>query len=293
MKVFIPTLNREKTINTPWAWEGMDYLVVCHTEEQREAYLREQPRLLPERVVVSGAPTGIKDGTVGINAQRKWIVNTYAQSGEWLCIADDNISHFAGVPERYASLSSLPVQEPEQAAGYDTASWKALFSHTLSESEMERILASMIEQCDRDDIWLAGFATTDNHYFLGRHWRRTGFVCSKIMLWKHDPTWPWDSMEHIDDYHYSAENHLRHGRVLVNNWVIPVSGHYQPGGIGPYHERIPYRRQSVERLVVQYAGLLRPKQRRGFEPNTELAFRLTTEAQVDKWRENRLLSSHL
>lgn len=286
MRVFIPTLNRQDTIKTPWAYDDMDYVVVCHSDAQRDAYLAAQPRLEPARVISSGVPTGITGGTIGANGQRKWVVEHYAKPGEWVLFADDNIAAFAGVPLWLHSEATLPVKDGS-ATDYGASSWNALYGHRFDRDDMDDIVATMTDRCDRDGIWIAGFATNGNPYFLGNHWRRVGYVSSKAMLWKHDPTWPWELMEHMDDYHYSAEHHRRHGRVLVNNWVIPVAGHYEPGGVGSYQSRIPYRRESVHRLVALYDGLLRPKQRKGFAPNTELAFRLTTEKQVDAWRHAR------
>lgn len=288
MRVYIPTLNRQHTITTPWAWDDMDYCVVCHSPEQRDAYLAAQPRLDPERVIVSGVPTGIEGGLVGANGQRKWIVETFAQPGEWVMFADDNIRRFTGVEPRLNGLTSLPVDDPAMAVQYGAPSWRALYGYRYLGVQMAMILEEMIVQCEKRGVWIAGFATTDNHYFRAKHWRRVGYVSSKAMLWRHDPSWPWGEMEHMDDYHYSAEHHARHGRVLVNNWIAPISGHYEAGGVGVYSDRVRYRRESVRRLVAAYDGLLRPKQRKGFYPNTELAFRLTTERQIDAWRRNRV-----
>ena len=52
----------------------------------------------------------------------------------------------------------------------------------------------------------------------------------------------------------------------------------------PYKERVPHRKQEVRTLCALFPGLLRPKQRRGFAVDTELALRLRTPVQVEAWR---------
>ena len=86
----------------------------------------------------------------------------------------------------------------------------------------------------------------------------------------------------------AAEHLLRHGRVLRNDWAYPVAGHDEPGGVGPYQSRIPHRREAVRNPVAQYRSLLRPKQRKGFALDTELALRLHTLLQVETWRYSML-----
>ena len=286
MKVFIPTHNRADRITTPWAWPGMDYCVVCHTDQARDAYLWRQPLLDPERVLVSAVPA---DET-GLVRQRAWIAARFGRPGEWLFFADDNIRRFTGIAADVGAsgagsdVDTLPTQHPAAATAYGVASWGALFGRVLDATDMTRVVGLMQWRAEAMGVWLCGFATTDNPYFRGKHWRTVGYVSGKAMLWRHDPDYPWSEIVHMEDFHHSAEHHRRHGRVLVNNWVAPDARHYEPGGMGVYAARIPQRRASVVALLARYPGLLRAKDRPGFEPGTELGFRLTTGPQVDRWR---------
>ena len=88
----------------------------------------------------------------------------------------------------------------------------------------------------------------------------------------------------MDGFHDTAEHPLRHGRVRRNDWAYPMAGHDEPGDVGPYDGRVPYRQEAVRNLCAMYPGLRRPKQRKGFEPDTELALRLRTLVQVEQWR---------
>jgi hypothetical protein len=271
MKVFIPTKNRAATISTHQAFEGEDYTVVVHDETQKALYC-ENPTIEPSRVVVSGVP----GDTFGLTRQREWVCRNLVEPGEWFVFADDNIKSLSAVPEPHYLEPSLPVQ--------DDKSLKEVYDTPCSPARFMEIGREMCQEAGRVGANLCGFATTGNFFFRGRKYRYAGYVIGKLMLWCNQPDFEFDHTVSMEDFRNTAEHLYRYGAVLINNYVFPVAGHYEQGGMGTYEERIPIRKRDVKLLLKQYPGLFRVKDRPGFEPNTDLALRIHHPRQIQQWR---------
>lgn len=268
MKIIIPSYNRATTIKTPRYLESggcNDYRVVVHTDEQAREYEKEGVKNL----VVSGVPRGITN-------QRNWITRNLVEPNEWYVSLDDNITGFRGVaPEHYAS-PELAVK----SSRFD----RAIFDYQIPWGELFERWRLDIAHADAHGIAYVGFATVPNYYFLGKKYRHVGYVISKAVLIRRMGIWYDTKLEAMEDFGFCAENLVRFGKVLINNFIIPEAGHYEAGGIGTYEERLPRKIQDCEYLMQKYPGLFRYKVKAGCHPRAELQIRFTSSEQVEKWR---------
>jgi hypothetical protein len=279
MRCLIPTYNRAGTITTATLLRDAFFVtILTHTEREREAIAEAQPELRDLLLV-----TNVPSGPHGANAQRAWAAEHLLQPNEWCLYADDNIRSIVSVREDLYTRDELPVRDVD-VRQFDEATWNSVYDYAIDAARLRVVIHDMLIRAEARGYWSCGFGTNTSALYRPRHWRTVGYVSSKLMLWKHDVTFPWHDMVHMDDFNYSAEQHLRHGGVLINHWIHPKATHYAGGGLGAYRDRVSKRQESVALLMERYPGLLRVKSRPGFAPNSELTFALRSPREVAAWR---------
>lgn len=287
MRVFIPTKNRPTTIQTHRTLLGqMDYRVVVHNEQQAEAYLAGSD-VPPSRIVISHTP----DDTFGKTRQLDWITNTLLEPGEWVLFADDNIRAVCAVDEPYRKQDELPTDDymedpannPEGAV-----KWHRIYGNKgpglQDPDELLGLLQLCITMAESHSANLVGFALNTNPLFRAKQWRTVGYASGKMYLWRHRPDYPWRHDISLDDFLHTAQHLLDDGHVIINNFIHPRAGHYEPGGLGTYEERLAQRLLDTALLMKIFPELFRYRQRKGFHPQYDIALRYHTAEQIDKWR---------
>jgi hypothetical protein len=221
--------------------------------------------------------SGVKADAYGLTRQREWVIQNLVHPGEWFVFADDNIRSLTAVGDVFYDMPEIPAENfPRQML-------KALYATPCDASRFERIAQDTIVYAQTVGAQLCGFAVVDNYFFRGKKFRQVGYVIGKLMLMQQN-TIPFDHTITMEDFRNTAEHLLVNGAVVVNNYLFPVAGHYEAGGMGKYAERVPYRQRDVLALLAQYPGLFRVHNRDGFEPNTDLALRLHSPEQIQRWR---------
>ena len=272
MRVFIPTKGRHKSISTHQAFDGSDYFIVVHDEDERERYV-DNSTVEESRVIVSG----VAADDYGLTRQREWICENLVEPDEWFVFADDNIKALTAVAKGYYDCTELPVQDGNGPI------WKDVYSRLCTVERFMEIAAETRGIAESVGAHWCGFATTPNFYFRGTKWRYAGYVIGKLTI-AHNIGVPFDHTISMEDFNNTAEHLYRFGAVVINNFVWPQAGHYEGGGMGRYEERVPVRKQDVQLLLRKWPGLFRVKNRPGFEPDTDLALRLHRAKQIQQWR---------
>lgn len=268
MKIFILSKGRADSISTHKLFDDYDYKIVLHNEDEKTAYLKNDS-ISPEKLIVSGAPFGVAH-------QRQWIQDNLVEKGEWYVSLDDNIRAFQAVPLPHYAKESIPVQIDPKS--------KELFETPCSAKTFLEICGNMAAIGEIERAYNIGFGTTPNFFFRGRKLRYVGYVISKACVRKNVGT-PFElEAQSMEDYAYTAETLLRYGKVLINNYVFPVAGHYEKGGIGTYAERLPHKIKDSAYLMKKYPGLFRNPKKKTADSQGELMIRFTTLAQVEQWR---------
>lgn len=280
MKIIIPTKGRERSISSHnvTAFAHADLHVLVHNNEERDRYLELNPDLASALVVTDTEPD-----TFGLTRQREWACRNLADPGEWFVFCDDNVLDLTAVPWLSYGEDALPVQVANAAPGWPQQGWRHLFGRSVPATDWDALYEALVGTAGILGARLVGFATNSNPYFRGKHFRTVGYVIGKMMLWKNDP-YEWNHAISMEDFVHTAEHLRRYGRVLIDNFIFPKAQHYQPGGMGPYRERIEQRRQDCTALLLRYPGLFRIRERGGFEYGTDLSVRLSSEKQVERLR---------
>jgi hypothetical protein len=277
VKIFIPTKNRQDTISIPDAYQGHDWRVVVHSTAQRDLYWRAG-RVPRKRIIVSFTPGDV----FGLTRQREFVCNELVQRGDWFVFSDDNVRWVEGLPlPHYASDE---IELPHECS----KKWRALYRTRVTPARFDTLFAEMTEKAMGIGAHLCGFGTNDNYYFRRKHWSIHKYVIGKLMF-VHNIGMPYDHTISMEDMRVTAEHLLRFGVVLVNNYVRPEAGHYEAGGMGTYLERIPQRRADCIRLLEMFPGLFRyrkPGNQKDAVADADLAFRLHSTKQIEKWRES-------
>lgn len=272
MKVIILSKGRADSICTHRLFK--DYMLVLHNEEEKAEYLRLNQELSPEKVIVSGVPFGVA-------RQRQWIQENLVEKGEWYVSLDDKIKAFQAVPEPLYESESLEVQTDDEKKRLEL---KEAFETEISGERFLELCEALAKKGEKERAYNIGFGTTANFFFRGRHYRYVGYVISSACVRKNVGT-PFElENDSMEDYGYTAETLLRYGKVLIDNYIFAVKGHYEKGGIGTYAERLPAKIRDSAYLIKKYPGLLRYNQKKGSDPNGELIFCFNSLDQVEKWR---------
>jgi hypothetical protein len=278
MRVFVPSKNRAKTLRTHKVFP--DATVVVHTATEATAYRAANPGL---NVVVSG----VVGDAYGLTRQREWICKNLAKPGEWFVFADDNIRSIVALVDPYYDQETLPINIGQyirlQSADYRTIWRRRLNTLCPTERFLQVIASDTIAYCKKIGAHLAGFSLTDNILVRNKKFSACGYAIGKLMLWHNTGRVPFDHTISMEDFYHTAINLLQYGVSVVNHYVYPRSGHYQPGGMGTYEERVPVRQRDVRLLMARFPGLFRVKDREGFAPNTDLQL-LVNEKTVEAWR---------
>lgn len=271
MRVFIPSKGRADTIRTHKVFEGADYMIVVHNNEERKAYI-SNPSIPKNRVIVSG----VKADAYGLTRQREWILENLVDYDEWFMFADDNIRKIEAVPESYYFTDELEF--PEKYSSF----WRKTFATPCDLDRFFDIAHDMCVTADEMGAYLCGFASVDNYYFRSNHWKTVAFVIGKLFL--QNSAWDihYNHTISMEDYYNTAMHFVEHGRILKNNYVRPHSYHYESGGMGRYEERATYREKDCTTLMNMFPGLFRV--RKSKSNRADLSLKLNNEDKLRKWR---------
>ncbi len=273
MKIIIPSKGRAETITTHQLFKDYDYYIVVHTKEDYDQYIQNKT-IGPKRIIISNAPYGLIH-------QRQWSLDNLVEDGEWFISADDDIRKITGVSEEYYNYAKLNPSLPNIRNIYNTE---------IPVTRFMDIVKEMTELADKNNIKYCGFAVVDNYYYRTTKYRFVGFVGGILTLKKkcdirYDPM-----VKFAEDYEYTAENLLYYGKVLINNYVYPVSKMYVKGGCGSKSSRLDRKIPDCHYFMQKYQGLFRYKIKKGCHPKSEIQIRFNNTKQVEEWRRKLLLT---
>lgn len=274
-RIFIPSKNREKTISTARYFAGFDYTVLVHNKDQASAYrlAGKATGVDPKRVIV----TGVAADQFGLTRQREWAIQNLVEENEWFIFADDNIRDIQIVYGSYYQAEKLPVQEDE--------SLRDVYRSQCDPREfMTTVFNECVAKAESLGVSHMGFASVDNYFFRANKWKSVAYIIGKLMLWKNTGTLVFDHTITMEDFELTAQSILKFGYSLVNNYVYPVAGHYEMGGMGTKKERLPDRLKDVELLTKKYPGLFNVKTRP--DGNPDLSLKFYTHDKAMEWRRN-------
>lgn len=283
MKVIIPTYGRPDLISTHKFFNSrlFEVIVLVHSKDQKRLYLNGPAR--HETIVV----TDVKTGPGGLTRQREWGLKNLCDKDEWILFADDNVVNFGVIEEPWYSSKELPSKDDWEGEVPWNAHWHRQTSKTASPERLDEVFNRSILFAEKKKARIVGFTLNNNPLFNRKKWKIGGYIIGKSMLWKNDPAYKWNHNITMEDFYNSAQHYVQYGMSLTNQFICPLAGHYQSGGLGTYDERVPHRLKDVQALLKLFPGFFRIKDREGFVENTDLAVRVRSNT-IDKWRASYL-----
>lgn len=267
IKVFIPSKGRAQTIRTHKLLnDKFDYRILVHSEADRLEYLKN-PSIDVSKIIA----TGIE---YNLSKQRNWIFDNVGKE-EWFVTMDDNIDKFTSINLEAYDSQVIDVEKEDS---------REMFENELNADQLYDLILQDIDKMRRNGIKYGGYAVLDNYYFRAKKYRYVGYVISKVAIYQECGLRFDEKAIAMDDYNYTAENLLKVGKVLINNFIFPVAKHYEQGGLGTYEERLERKIKGCTYLMRKYPGLFRYKAKSGCHPKAEIQVRFTNLSQVNKWR---------
>lgn len=269
--IYIPSYNRAETIKTT-KWldaDNIPYKVLLHSSNCADQYLKAG-HVKVGNLIVTEAPRGITN-------QRNWMTKNIAKVNQWYVSLDDNIGYLKRVIDKYYGLRSIDVANPSVR--------QADFNQAITAKEWLGLLEKDMQVAEQIKAEYIGFATVDNYFFNSKKYKPVGYVISKAVAIKYAGLKYDNNLEAMEDFGYCAAQLVKNNCVLINSWIKPVAGHYEPGGIGTYEQRVPRKIKDCEYLMRKYPGLFRYKEKKGCHPKAELQIRFHSPKQVIQWKQ--------
>lgn len=287
-KIFIPSYNRAgsgvfTTVNLLENAGCHDYKVVVRPSQYQD-YLRYVKRSNLLVLPYEG----------GLNAAREFIRGRLKR-GEWSIQFDDNVRGFIQPSKKFYRQNNEIAPGPGESM-ITRARWQRTMNEHVSWKEFYKLVVlDTLREAEKRGAWLAGFSAHENPAFRARKWTDVGYVCGKMLLMRNQGLrWNQSTESSGEDYALTAAHLYQNGRVLVNKWGHPLRVHYQPGGCGPYEERLPAMQRAQQELTQRYGDLFGVKNANSPEKKQgELRIRFNNLEQVERWRSNFAKSPNL
>lgn len=243
MKIFIFTYDRFNTISTSAYFKGLPHTVLCHTEEQKAAFLAGGRIYTPD-LVATGAPRGL--------AYNRNFALSQMQAGEWALFFVDDLIRMTYL-DGYEAVNSdtIPVDSASS-----TAEFRKKFKKECSAETFLQICEQEILHAEQLKMALVGFSLTDNPLFRRKKYAHWCLADGRCWLVKKTHLKFDNNVQLIDDTCWTAKNLEAFGGVVVNNWVLPECERYSAGAFGSIEQRMPQKLQECEYLVRKYPGYI-------------------------------------
>jgi len=263
MKVVIFTYDRYKTATTPNIVEesGLDYLVVCHSEEMRKKYISTGVVCNSKKIIASGVSKGLA-------SNRNWYIENYLKDGEWCVMLVDDLINITALDdyEKYDSFDNpaLPISIKNSTYWSRKMKKKIPFGKFYTYCEETR------DKAISQGISLAGFAAFTNPLFRNKKYKYNVLADGRAWVFQKTELRFDTNVQTIDDYCFSLQNIERLSGVLVNQWILPDCKRYSSGGYGTKDERMEQRKKECAYIVSRFAGAVDYADKKGWEYGTHI-----------------------
>lgn len=261
MKTFVFAYDRFATMTTPAMLdaEGIDHIVLCHTEEQKQKFI-EHGTADPKKLIATGQPKGI--------ARNRNAALEMMDDDEWALFLVDDMKQITELRNhdriREAELPITPKNQGTYAERFKTPiSLKDFMTRCL---QLARYTSSK-------GGYLAGFCNIDNPLFRAKHYKYNTLADGRAILVRKSHL-RYDENVHLqDDYCFTALNLRTFGVVVINNWVLPDFDRYTSGGAGTKEERMDDKIAECAYLVKHYPEWIDIRDKPGWPYGSHIAIR--------------------
>lgn len=260
MKVFVFTYDRYDSITTSGLLEaeGIDHIVLCHTEEQREGFIAGG-KVNPERIVVTYQPRGL--------AYNRNYALEMMEENEWAMFLVDDLKDVTELRNYDRATSPLPITMANQKV------YKERLNSPLSMEKFLMRANELSKLCDRNGAYLGGWAGIDNPIFRCDHYKTNVLADGRAWIVKKSHLRFDEGAQMIDDLCWTAQNIQEFGIVIVDLWILPDCRRYSKGGFGSIDERMEQKLTEAAHLVKTYPRLITFKEKTGWPYGSHVVLR--------------------
>ena len=238
MKIIIFTYDRYDSITTSEYFKEHAHIVLCHSEKMKSKYL-EHGRIYG-KLISTEEPKGL--------ANNRNYALSLMKEGEWAMFISDDLENVY----KYKHLETAKYDViPEEIDPNKS------FNDTISAEQLIEISKQEIKYCESKNIYLSGYASNENGFFLKKKKRDWSLVDGRCILVKKSNLKFDKNTQLVDDYSFTALNMKHFGKVNINQWVIPKCRRYTKGAYGSIEQRMDQKLRECKYLVEKYPDLIR------------------------------------
>jgi hypothetical protein len=256
VKVFTFFYNRYETATTSVALNqnGIDHYALIHNDSDLQKF--KKGNTLAGRPLVTGNGKGL--------AYQRNSALEMMNRGEWAVFMCDDF-------QKIKSFSREFIFSKTNKINITTQNQNAFrLKKEISIKEMFSFFPKLIQLAEANNIHLIGFGLHDNPMNLGRKFTHKGLADGRFWLVKKS-SYKFDlNAQLIDDVNWKAENLVRHGNVLVLNWLVPYFSRYTAGGFGSTEQRKALRKKECAYLANKFDPLVRVASKPGWDEGTHI-----------------------
>lgn len=257
MKKFIFTYDRYDKISTSRYLSSTPHIVLCHTEEQKQAFIKAGN--IHGEIIATGQPKGLSNN-------RNFALDMMAD-GEWAVFwVDDLISNtYLNNYKQYDSQLGIDsTNQPFFRKEFKTECASEMFDSICNET---------IEHAESKGFALCGFSLTDNPLFRNKQYSYWCLADGRCWLVKKTKLRFDTNVQLIDDTCFTALNLKTFGGIVVNNWVLPLCERYTAGSFGSIPQRMEQKKLECKYLVETYPDFICYAEKVGWETGSHVKIR--------------------
>ena len=254
MKIIIFTYDRYDSITTSEYFKEHEHIVLCHSEKMKSKYL-EHGRIYG-KLISTEEPKGLANN-------RNYAVSLMKE-GEWAMFISDDLENVY----KYKHLETAKYDViPEEIDPNKS------FNDTISAEQLIEISKQEIKYWESKNIYLSGYASNENGFFLKKKKRDWSLVDGRCILVKKSNLKFDKNTQLVDDYSFTALNMKHFGKVNINQWVIPKCRRYTKGAYGSIEQRMDQKLRECKYLVETYPDLIRYADKTNHVKGSHIKFR--------------------
>lgn len=271
-KIVVFTYDRYDTISTALALEetGAEFQVVCHSVDAAAKFI-EAGRVKSHRLWISNAPKGLA------NNRNAWM-GEFLKEGEWSLQLVDDWMYATSLAKYELQPDPLPIDTT------NTTAWNRKLRHKITMTDFLNRAGELVADAEAYGARLAGFAGYTNPLFRRNRLKRNVLADGRALLVKKTHLRFDDQAQMVDDVAFSALNIECFGKVLVNQWVLPLCRRYTRGGYGSIDSRMEQRLRECKYLVERFPGLVTYADKTGWPAGSHVRLRSLRGDALRNWR---------
>jgi hypothetical protein len=189
--------------------EGIEHIVLCHTEEQKRLYI-EHGRVKANRIIATGKPKGL--------AFNRNVALDMMEIGEWAIFLVDDLISISELNNYDRAKSPLPITMENQYVYRERFRTPITLNHFVERAK------SFTKVCERNRCNLGGWAGIDNSIYRTSKYKTNVLADGRAWIVRKTTLRFDQNVNAMDDYCWTALNIKHFGIVIIDQWILENYG---------------------------------------------------------------------